>query len=612
MSDLEHVLSRLSGVRRSGNGWVACCPSHEDRTPSLSIRQGSNGRVLFKCFAGCRFEDIRRGLNMTTQELGPDKSPAPHESTCDFQDLVARLCRNKGGVYGGQWTYRDDAGREVFRVLRIDLPGDRKTCVPLRPEGQGWIARKPRLRQGLPLYRANDIHPSSPVYVVEGERCADVLWDIGLAAVTSAGGARAASQSNWEKLAGRNVVILPDQDNPGANYAADVASILRTLSPPACVKVVNLKAPAGETPTGFDVVDWLDALDSKDGDAQRIELERLVNQPPDLAALLGGMTLDDLARTHPEPRPPVIDGLLRRGQVGFIVGSSKSNKTWATMQLALDAVSGALWLNKFPTMVQRVLYIDAELQPDDAGQRFRALGGSGSSIVLKCMRGQPGGIDVVERLLGTVPVRAFDLVILDPLYMLYPETHDENSNAAATHLVRRVQSIAERLDAAVLIVHHTSKGNQSEKSTVDVGAGAGAYSRAADAWLTLRQHEQPDTAVFDAVVRSFPPIAPFCIKREHPLWILDQNADPALLRGAKRKKAADKLLTWTNQSFTEAFAQPEWEPKATITERALAGREGYKLPSKREVDSLLKSAVAARNIEEESRAKGAKYYRRAA
>lgn len=59
---VEGVLSRLGGVRRCGRGWVARCPAHEDREPSLSIGQSAEGRVLLYCHAGCSFAEILTAL----------------------------------------------------------------------------------------------------------------------------------------------------------------------------------------------------------------------------------------------------------------------------------------------------------------------------------------------------------------------------------------------------------------------------------------------------------------------------------------------------------------------------------------------------------------------
>jgi hypothetical protein len=56
------LLSGLEGVRHCTGGYTARCPAHDDRNPSLSIREIEDGRVLFHCFAGCTFDAIRHAL----------------------------------------------------------------------------------------------------------------------------------------------------------------------------------------------------------------------------------------------------------------------------------------------------------------------------------------------------------------------------------------------------------------------------------------------------------------------------------------------------------------------------------------------------------------------
>src|SRR4051812_22288676 len=59
----------MSQPRPSGRGWMAHCPAHKDRTPSLSIAEGDDGRVLVNCFAGCSVEDIVAAVGVTTADL---------------------------------------------------------------------------------------------------------------------------------------------------------------------------------------------------------------------------------------------------------------------------------------------------------------------------------------------------------------------------------------------------------------------------------------------------------------------------------------------------------------------------------------------------------------
>jgi hypothetical protein len=64
VSALDDVLSRLDGVRETRRGWSARCPAHHDRSPSLSIARGRDGRALLKCFAGCRYDEIVSALGI--------------------------------------------------------------------------------------------------------------------------------------------------------------------------------------------------------------------------------------------------------------------------------------------------------------------------------------------------------------------------------------------------------------------------------------------------------------------------------------------------------------------------------------------------------------------
>lgn len=75
-SPIETVLCRLDRVRQTSRGWIACCPAHEDRSPSLSISEGRDGRVLVHCFGGCKADEITRALGLELHELFPEKNNA--------------------------------------------------------------------------------------------------------------------------------------------------------------------------------------------------------------------------------------------------------------------------------------------------------------------------------------------------------------------------------------------------------------------------------------------------------------------------------------------------------------------------------------------------------
>lgn len=69
----EALAQRLNLAKRDGSGWTACCPAHDDRTPSLAFRDGDDGRLLAHCFAGCTFDAIRAAIESLGIETRPER-----------------------------------------------------------------------------------------------------------------------------------------------------------------------------------------------------------------------------------------------------------------------------------------------------------------------------------------------------------------------------------------------------------------------------------------------------------------------------------------------------------------------------------------------------------
>jgi hypothetical protein len=140
---------------------------------------------------------------------------------------------------GHKWTetrrdiYRDAEGRDVAAVLRFDRADGAtdengkaiKSFRPVHAVAGGWASGDP---PGLwPLFNLPAILASAgPVYIVEGEKAACAGAAIGLTCTTSAHGAKSPAKTDWAPLAGRQVVILPDNDAAGRAYAEAVAGLI--------------------------------------------------------------------------------------------------------------------------------------------------------------------------------------------------------------------------------------------------------------------------------------------------------------------------------------------------------------------------------------------------
>lgn len=68
----EILIPKLKKVRERGPGsWMACCPAHDDRSPSLSVREAADGKILLRCMAGCGLEEIVRAVGLEVSDLFP-------------------------------------------------------------------------------------------------------------------------------------------------------------------------------------------------------------------------------------------------------------------------------------------------------------------------------------------------------------------------------------------------------------------------------------------------------------------------------------------------------------------------------------------------------------
>lgn len=250
MATVTEVLSLLRGVEEHDGYWTALCPAHEDKTASLSVTEAADGKVLLKCHAGCTEHGpakVCHALGKPVAWLFPD-----HGLSRDDQKAYAK--RPKGQLVA-TFDYRDAEGALVFQSQRFETDSD-KTFRQRRPDGDGgWIYSMKGVKRVL--YRLPELiksHKSEPVFIVEGERKADKLAELGFIATCNSGGASNKWNKNWSAaFTGRDVIILPDNDEPGQKYAANAYECIKDAA--NSVRQVTLP----NLPKGGDIIDWIAA-----------------------------------------------------------------------------------------------------------------------------------------------------------------------------------------------------------------------------------------------------------------------------------------------------------------------------------------------------------------
>ena len=288
---IEDVLNAYRKLGRQpmkdGAGWKVCCVVHDDQRPSVHIETEADGKVLMTCRSGkCEFKDMVAVLGLEQSDFFPSngktgnhkaksspkrslKAKGPYKGPYKSPEGAIDYFVKQFGPPSAHWIYPDVDRSELMRVYRWNLGKGKKEYRPVYPDADGWYPVDPPGK--LPLYNLPELATAQTVFVTEGEKCADLVKNLGLCGTTSAHGVTNAAMSDWSLLAGKEVVILPDHEN-GERYAADVGNILAAFSPAPLIRVLRLPLSG----KGDDIQQWLESLpDSWTSAECRAKLEEL-------------------------------------------------------------------------------------------------------------------------------------------------------------------------------------------------------------------------------------------------------------------------------------------------------------------------------------------------
>lgn len=348
-----------------------------------------------------------------------------------------------------------------------------------------------------------------------------------------------------------------------ARHVADHAFKRRVVS--MADQLVRMGAN-GSTPD--EVLEAIDSLASIGRTVKR--------RGPDGAELL---TVGQLRESYNALHPAVIDGLIREGETANIIAASKVGKSWLAYYIGLCIVTGACMFDAFDCAPGRVLLIDNELHRPTIAHRIPrvadAMGLAPSEYADRFdvlpLRGVGVSIADLRRHVDRIEAGTYKAIIADAWYRFIPSGLSENSNADVMSMYNLIDTYAAATRAAWIVIHHSSKGSQADKAVTDVGSGAGAQSRAADAHLVLRDHEHDGHVVLDAAVRSFPPVVPLGLRWDFPIWRPVETLDTSALKGRKTasERRQDERDAEGMQTIRDALAD------GPLTERQIRAKTGF-------------------------------------
>jgi len=266
--DLENIAKYLDKSSRNGQGWLSCCPAHDDHNPSLSLSIGGNGNLLLHCFAGCDFDSIWNSLKQRGLAPNQHNSPATYiqhhskkpdhlkvvkdnkdtlkvilpvpDDAPPFNEAVYGYNNKKfGGNPSAIYPYHNAEGKIMGYMVRWDnvLQDDGSTKKETRPyvyveneKGyKQWFSMG--LPHPLPLYNLHEIvkRGGDPVLIIEGEKAAEagkiLLPDY--ISITTLFGAKSCNKTDFSHLNGRDIIICPDFDEAGQKYGDMVCGLAK-------------------------------------------------------------------------------------------------------------------------------------------------------------------------------------------------------------------------------------------------------------------------------------------------------------------------------------------------------------------------------------------------
>lgn len=440
----ELVLPRLESVKKSGGGYMARCPAHDDGKASLSIGPGRNQPVVLHCHAQCHPDDILARLDLTWADLSE-----PKERRTETQVWTPK------GPAVAVYDYRDEQGTLLFQVCRT-ANKDFRQRVPDPTTNSGYRWRLDGTRRVL--YRLPElieaVNGGIGVFICEGEKDVHTLVGLGLVATCNPGGAGKWRPEYTEHFRDASVWIIADKDEPGRAHARQVRDALTGVAADIDIR---------EAADGCkDVTDHLAAGHPVDQLLQTWTSEP--NRPPDLDP-----DLWEFLNAADEGYDWIVPGLLERGDRLMLTGYEGLGKSMLNRQLGVTMAAGIHPFRHAVTFEpKRVLYIDCENSERQSRRKFWPLARASERARHRVPDGgmrlihRPNGLDLTkaedgEWLLERVTAHQPDVLFIGPFYRLH--NTNMNDELAARTVISRLDRARNVAGSALIVEAHAGHGN---------------------------------------------------------------------------------------------------------------------------------------------------------
>ena len=281
----EQILERLDGARQNGSGWIARCPAHKDRTPSLSIRRAEDGRTLLHCHAGCEAVAITASLGLELHDLFEDGDSNGHsyapimakpklQPPAIAEEVVEQL---HGALFDVTRNYLlkhraiDGAIVDRYKLGVEERGGEKRVTIPVHDGAEGiidirrWLPPEGRIGDnackmlhwekgygGARLFPQDQLTHDTLVFC-EGELDALAAISAGVPAITlTAGGSTVPTTEQLQRFAGKQVTMLMDNDEVGHAGAGKRAAALSSHA-----RILKIADWPEARPEGWDITDEL-------------------------------------------------------------------------------------------------------------------------------------------------------------------------------------------------------------------------------------------------------------------------------------------------------------------------------------------------------------------